>query len=360
MGDIDVNGGVRAQSGFALQRNTALYILLNDYHAKYLNSNYFLCLEHHDDFVFCFQDSSGATTLTEAYQSKKKSPHRWTVNQDLVEILLKLLQTGIRVKKDIALQSSTYSQNLYFTSNTSIFIESQEAENVSVDEENTLVCFKDLDPLIKDEIIRKFQDSLRSDPLVKSEYENLRFLYIELPRTAKEQRNLLSGKLGEVFGSDIHDRDAAIETIFSLFQKIELVYNQQSASFLDETKRVSGEQISLALKLLTTKSKAFDYWRSEKREIASRLNIKPFERDGFESTFVASFDFFKSLSEAEHQKILRFAAENYMNCKSTAEEGCVLELFDLFKGTRSTKLRDLELKSVLYAAYFQVTYKQGA
>lgn len=360
MGDIDVNGGVRAQSGFALQRNTALYILLNDYHTKYLNSNYFLCLEHHDDFVFCFQDSSGDTVLTEAYQSKKKSPHRWTVNQDLVEILIKLLQTGIRVRKDITKNTSTYSQNLYFTSNTSVFIESQVSENVSVDEENTLVRFRDLDPIIRDEMIKKFQDASKFDPLLEEEYDNLRFLYIELPRTAKEQRNLLTGKLGEVFGSEIHDRDAAIETIFSLFQKIELVYNQQSATFLDESKKVTGHQISLALKLITTKSKAFDYWRSEKKEIASRLNIKPFERDSFESTFVASFDFFKSLSEAEHQKILKFTAENYMSCTSTAEENCVLELFDLFKSTRSTKLRDLELKSVLYAAYFQVTYKQGA
>ena len=51
MSDADTNSGVVAQSGFALQRNTAIYILLNNYHLKFQDRNYFICLEHHDDFV---------------------------------------------------------------------------------------------------------------------------------------------------------------------------------------------------------------------------------------------------------------------------------------------------------------------
>lgn len=360
MSDSGINSGVGAQSGFALQRNTAIYILLNNYKSKFISSNYFLCLEHHDDFVFCFLDGDGDAVLAEAYQSKKKSPHRWTVNKELTEILVKLLKTGIRVRKDLLNKAAKYQQKLHFTSNSSIFIESKLAENISVDEERTLLGFSELNLEIQNEIVEKFEACDTFDSTLAAEYENLHFLYIELTRTAREQRNLLAGKLGEIFGNNIYDREAAIDTIFSLFEKVELVYNQGGASFLDESKRVNGLQIADALKVITTKSKAFDYWRSEKREISSRLNIRPFERDGFESFFISSFDLFKSLNEAEHQKILKFADENYKNCTSTSEEDCVLELFDIYKHTRSTKFMDLELKSVLYAAYFQVSYKKGA
>lgn len=360
MSNSGVNSGVGAQSGFALQRNTAIYILLNNYKSKFSSPNYFLCLEHHDDFVFCFLDENGDAVLAEAYQSKKKSPHRWTVNKELTDILVKLLKTGTMVRNDLLKKTVKYQQKLHFTSNSSIFIESKLAGNVSVDEERTHQAFSELDPKIQSVLIKNFEASDIYDSAVSTEYDNLHFLYIELTRTAKEQRNLLIGKLGEIFGKDIYDREAAIDTIFSLFQDVELVYNQGGAGFLDESKRVNGLQITDALKVITTKSKAYDYWRSEKKEVSLKLNIKPFERDGFESFFISSFDLFKSLIEAEHQKILRFSDENYKNCTSTSEEDCVLELFDIYKKTRSTKFMDLELKSVLYAAYFQVCYKKGA
>lgn len=185
----------------------------------------------------------------------------------------------------------------------------------------------------------------------------MHFLYIELPRTANEQKNLLVGKVSEIFGKTIRDQDAAIETIFSLFQKVELIYNQGKAKLLDESKRVSGVQIADALKVITTQSKAFDYWRDEGKSVSYTLEIKPFQRNEFESYFIASFDLFKSMTEAEHQKILKFVAENYENCNSTSEEGSVLELCKMYQSSKTTKFKELELKAVLYAAYFQVINK---
>ena len=54
MTDKSTNAGVDAQTGFALQRNSALYLLLEEYHSKFKERKYFICLEHHDDFIFCF------------------------------------------------------------------------------------------------------------------------------------------------------------------------------------------------------------------------------------------------------------------------------------------------------------------
>lgn len=358
MSDEEQNAGVGAQTGFALQRNTALYVLLNNYHSKFTSPNYFICLEHHDDFVFCFLDVNGEANFVEAYQSKKKSPHQWTVSKELTEILVKLLKTGIRIKKDPLTKSAQYRQSLHFTTNTSILIDIKGTKNVSIDEERTLLKFSDLDSRIKTALIHKFEACGLFETTLRSEYENLHFLYIEFTRTAREQRNLLSGKIGEIFGKSISDKEAAVDTIFSLFQKVELIYNQGGSSFLDKSKRVSGQEISDAFKIITTQSKAFDYWRSECKEISSKLEIKPYERERFESVFVASFDLFKSMKEAEHQKILSFVNQNYKGCRLTSEEECVDELFQIYKKSKSTKFMDFELKAILYAAYFQVINKK--
>jgi hypothetical protein len=74
MTDNSINAGTRAQSGFALQRNSALFILLDNYNSKFKNEKYFICLEHHDDFLFCYLNENEHVKYIEAYQSKKKSP----------------------------------------------------------------------------------------------------------------------------------------------------------------------------------------------------------------------------------------------------------------------------------------------
>lgn len=76
MVDKAVNAGVHAQIGFILQRNTALSLLLNNYKDKFKDRKYFICLEHHDDFLYCFLDDDDKAECIEAYQSKKKTGNK--------------------------------------------------------------------------------------------------------------------------------------------------------------------------------------------------------------------------------------------------------------------------------------------
>ncbi|WP_214657735.1 hypothetical protein, partial [Vibrio anguillarum] len=48
------NCGVVALSGYEFQRNCALYLLLDGYE-HFREEDYFLCIEHYDDFLFCFR-----------------------------------------------------------------------------------------------------------------------------------------------------------------------------------------------------------------------------------------------------------------------------------------------------------------
>ncbi|MEI8641745.1 hypothetical protein P4S68_14105 [Pseudoalteromonas sp. Hal099] len=54
MVDKSVNAGVTAQQGFALQRNMALFVILDNFNDKFSGAKYFVSLEHLEDIVFCF------------------------------------------------------------------------------------------------------------------------------------------------------------------------------------------------------------------------------------------------------------------------------------------------------------------
>lgn len=65
MKDKAVNAGVTAQTGFELQRNCALLLILDDY-TSYKDKNFFVCIEHQDDFLFAFT-TDDHKTLQEVY-----------------------------------------------------------------------------------------------------------------------------------------------------------------------------------------------------------------------------------------------------------------------------------------------------
>ena len=112
------NAGVDALTGFGFQRNCALYLLLNDYDS-FKNREFFLCIEHHDDFLFCFKTSC-LTQIEEihAYQAKKLSGAIWKINPRLSEIIAKMLEVGNDLKEDPISKSSSYDHSLTFISNT--------------------------------------------------------------------------------------------------------------------------------------------------------------------------------------------------------------------------------------------------
>jgi hypothetical protein len=267
MTDKTINSGPDAQNGFALQRNTAIFLLLDNYFNKFQNKKYFVCLEHHEDFLFCFIDDNDEVSLIEAYQSKKKSPDIWRLNNELYQILSKLLKTGKELIKDEITKSSVYNHILYFSSNQTINLEHKPKKSeqlptisVSIKADNPNSIF----PILPDEIKVKIKSNI-TDINLHNELDNLSFIWIPFTTTEKEQENQLVGKIDEVFGNQIFDKRAAIDTLICLFRKIETTYNKgNTVKLLDKTKRVSNSEVENAFNILTTKAMCFDYWHKIK------------------------------------------------------------------------------------------------
>jgi hypothetical protein len=357
MTDKSINAGVDALTGFALQRNTALYLLLENYSNKFKDNDYFICLEHQDDFVFCFLNENNEADIIEAYQSKKKSPSSWELNKELYNIIIKILKTGKNLIKDEIPKSNTYKHNLYFSTNSTINLKVFEKKkieaSVSIKADNINVEFITLEDKIKDKIISGVNDSY-----LKDELDNLNFIFIDLNQSAEKQENELVGQVDKVFGDKIQNHRAAVKALIELFREIEEKYNQgNQVKLLDSSKRVTSSQIKDAFKILTTKTKCFGYWRDYRREISKTLEIKPSERDEFEFAFISSFDFFKSIKEAEHQMILNFVKSNISRCTTFTDEENVKELFDIFNENKLSRLGVLELKAILFAALFETINK---
>jgi hypothetical protein len=356
MGD---NGGVHAQNGFALQRNTAIFLLLDNYFDKFENKKFFVCLEHHDDFLFCFLNENEEVDLIEAYQSKKKGSDIWRLNEELYKIITKLLETGKDLIKDEIAKSSEYNHILYFSSNQTINLEHKPKKSeqlptisVSINDDNLNENYSSLPNEIKEKITRNI-----TEIDLHNELDNLSFIFIDLPKKPEEQENQLVGTINKVFGNKIFDKQAALSTIITLFHKIETTFNQGGkAKLLDKSKRISSETIQETFNIITAKSKAFDYWKKHTDSIAQKLEIPVSQKYSFRLDFESAFDFFKSIEQQEHRCILDFVKNNYQTLKAYTEADGVLELFQLFKKKNATHFIDIQLKAILFAALFEVLY----
>lgn len=362
MSDQSINAGVRAQQGFALQRNMALFIILDNYRNKFEGAKYFLSLEHLEDILFCYLDDNEHAVKVETYQSKKKSTGSWKIDDDLTEIIIKILKAGKSILADKYPKCSNYTLELFFSSNTAIQLKTQKkidkktkTYTLTINDEREKALYTELHLNIQNAITTRLSKipSYADEELIE-QLDNLNFLYVDLSKTSKEQENQLRGKLECIFDKKIIDYKAALESIFTLFKDVELTYNQKSVARLsDETKKVNSNQISNAIKVITTKSKAFNFWRSHQKEISIKLKIKPYEKENFEMKFSLAFDLFKSKDEAEHQKILKFANTRYRECYSYTEDECVEELLAKFKSECSSNLDEQTLAATMYAAYFE-------
>lgn len=348
------NSGVEANLGFTLQRNTALYLLLENYTSKFQDEKYFICLEHHDDFLFCFLDNKEKVKKIETYQSKKRSTKEWTLDATLFDYIKKILETGKGISEDEILKTDDYSRFLYFITNQNILLESdckpkENRKKVSVKEDKALVSFNELPDELKEKIRNKTEDTLHN------ELPNFSFYWHGLSRDAKMQKRLLIGELNILFRNKIHDPVAAIETLFLLFLEIENIFNQKGVvKLLDKTKRVSSDRVNEAFNLITTKGKAFEYWKNHETEISKELKIKPSEKEQFKLDFETAFEFFKSKIEVAHQNVFEFVKNNYKDCEVYSEHETVVNLFNLFINQKTTLFSEKQLKAILYAASFEV------
>jgi hypothetical protein len=96
------NSGIDALLGFEFQRNCALYLLLDDYN-RFKDREFFLCIEHHDDFLFCYRTGCRSNIQEiHSYQAKKLSGNVWTINERFSETIAKMLEVGSDLRSDSA------------------------------------------------------------------------------------------------------------------------------------------------------------------------------------------------------------------------------------------------------------------
>lgn len=344
------NSGVHATSGFEFQKHCALYIFLERYN-DIKDSKYFICLEHYEDFLFCYLDEQDLIKSIETYQAKKSS-EKWTIyNEEFKKIIQKILEVGIDLRNDKAHKSSNYFHNLHFLSNHEISLSKQKDKKKilnTINESNNIIKYNDLYKEIKDELL-----SL-TDSNTKNEIENLLFKYVDFAKTYKSQKQHLVGAFADIFGKSIKDHKASVIVMLSLFRDVENTLNQgHIIALMDKSKRVESKQINEALIVITTKQKAFDEWKSKKDVYAPILKISIKEHNHFEIEFENAFDYFKDLEAVEHQKIFNFvSAIDFSNCY-THEDG-LIKIVEEFSKNHNTQFDEMTTKASLLASYIQV------
>ena len=344
------NSGVDGASGYEFQKHCALYIFLEQYE-EIKDKKYFICLEHYEDFLFCYLTRDELIEKIETYQAKKSSK-KWTMNNSTFkDIVKKILQVGNDLKNDQTLKTINYTHNLHFSSNYEISltkkIQKKTIENI-INERNEIVKYNDLYKEIQDELLDLV------DVNTKNEINNLSFKYIDLNKTHQMQERVLVGMFNNIFGEKVRNHKASVLTLLSLFRDVENTLNQKNIiSLMDKSKRVDSEQINRALNIITTKQKAFEDWKEKKNIYAPLLKISTMERNNFELHFENAFDYLKDLKQTEHQKIFNFVRKiDLSNCYT--DEDSLKLIIDDFKLTNSTQFDDLTVKATILASYIQI------
>ena len=350
-----VNAGVHGSTGVEFQKHCALYFLFDRY-KDLKDRKYFICLEHHDDFLFCYQTGDELISSIDSYQAKKSSS-QWTLCQEMYVLIKKMTEVGLALYADSMPKADNYSHNLGFITNNSIKLNVGKSKNAKfhlINESNNRLKFIDLNKEISNKIKTEIEKLLGNNSVGLKELENISLGYIDLPKNSQAQKDTLVGQFYRIFGNKICDHRAAVETLLLLFRDVENTLNQgNTAKLMDISKRIDSNSINDAINLITTKKMAFELWRQEKKEICKRLNISVSERNSFELEFVNSFDRFKDLRQVEHLKILSFVQENN-NFNLCTDEDCIQELYEKYRKNISSQLSELNIKAAIYAAFIEV------
>lgn len=356
-GKIDSNSGVQANVGFDFQRNTCIYVFLDNYN-DWKGQDYFIMLEHYDDIVFGFLNSNGELSQVTTYQAKKSSTV-WTTKK-VHKIIQKISNAGIEMLKDSISKSSDYKQSQHFVSNNTIELDykcskENKTKKVYVNETNESVAYNVLTEDCQNSL-KKGNLEIKFDSEQIEHFKNLNFTYIDLGRNTKSQLELLSGKFETVFGKSIIDHTAARDTLIFHLKEIESTYNQGDIpKFSDKHKRLESEKIESIIKILTTKKLALKFCREKADKICEELSINVFDAMSFELDFENSLDQFKDLKQGEHQKILNFIkSKKSIFLNFTNDILCIKELYSSFVKEQNSTLNPSQLKASISAGYFLI------
>jgi len=355
--NIDSNSGVQANVGFDFQRNTCIYVFLENY-SNFKKQDYFIMLEHYDDIVFGFLNSNGELSQVTTYQAKKSS-NVWTTNQ-VYEIIQKISNSGIEMLKDNINKSVDYNQFQHFITNHTIALDyyctvENKKKKEYVNETNESIAYSSLNIDCRN-ALKKGNSEIKFDKEQIDQFENLQFTYIDLGRNTKSQLELLRGKFETVFGNSIIDHTAARDTLIFHLKEIESTYNQGDIpKFNDQYKRLESGKIEGILNILTTKKLALDFCRKRAEKICEELSINVFDAMSFELYFENSLDEFKDLRQGEHQKIIQFIeSKKSIFLIFTNDVLCIKELYDLFLKEQNSILNAIQLKASISAGYFLI------
>ncbi len=352
------NAGVHNAIGIEFQKHCALYLLFHDY-SILKSKQYFICIEHYDDVLFCHEGNTGDIELINSYQVKKASTP-WGLGKEFYELLSKMAGTGRDLKSDPVSKSAKYSHSLSFATNNSISLSTKKTAtkpsvSVSVNEANTCVSFLDLPKDIQDLINKKIESFWSPDQTPLSHVELISLEYLDLPRTSRNQIDMLETQFRRFVNPDIADASAAVEMLLKLFRDVETTLNNGNVSkLLDRSKRVESVKINEALKIINTNQKAYDFWRDEGKELAKKLRIPIADAIGIKKHIADSFDLFKDKKQIEHRAILNFVESRINLFYSAVDE---IELInDLYTGyikIKNSPLTTNLLKAAIVAAYIQ-------
>lgn len=342
------NAGVDGSGGYEFQKNCALYVFLEKYE-DIKDSKYFICLEHHEDFLFCYLDDTELLKSIDTYQAKKSSK-KWTLSKDFKDIIKKILDVGVDLNSDAIDKTNEYFHNLYFLSNHEIKLSKTINKKPicnTINERNEIIKFNDLYDEIKNEL------QTLTNKSTKNQIDNLVFSYIDLNKTHKAQKRQLVGVFNDIFGDTILDHKASVETLLSLFRDAENTLNQGNiVNLMDSSKRVESEKINQTLNVLTSKQKAFNEWREQKDKYADLLKVPIKEHSNFELEFKNAFDYFKDLEQVEHQKIKNFVKNINLSDCWTSSSG-LKKTIEEFENKYDTQFNNISTKAILLAAYIQ-------
>lgn len=349
----DSNSGVEAQTGFAFQRNCAIFFILENYDI-WAGGNFFICIEHHDDLIFAHANSSNEINKIQAYQAKK-SQTEWSTGKKLAQIVAKMTLVGDDLNNDPITKSSDYSHDLAFLTNKKIILKCGKQKPPKyteiIRESNVCVCYTDLHQNIQNNLLKKL-DGITFE---NTQLNNVFFKYIDVANTDKSQQLQLVGMLSDMFKDKIADHSAALDLLLKLFRNVETVYNQGNQSkLLDESKRVYSRDIFNALDIICNKAKAYKLWRNNADKLANALQISVTKGRNFREHLNNCFDYFKDLKQVEFQKIFHFVNENRdVDDSYFSESDCIEVLNERYLNEHGTQLDQTIIAFAIIAAYVE-------
>lgn len=349
---VSSNSGVEGASGYSFQRCCVIFLLFEAYETIKLE-DYFICVEHHEDFLFAFSDSLGKLKNIDTYQAKK-SRDDWKIDNDLCEIIGKMTLVGKNLLNDSYPKSSNYQHALKFLTNRNITLKSKKQKEVKQETEkiqvtNKITRYLDLHRDIKDNI----EPRIIPSNLEAIQLGSIEFQYIDLPQSYRGWQRVLTGLSIEKFGASVNDHEAVVSTLMRLLQNVEQTYNDNNLVMLsDQSKRLTRDKVDETFNMLTESKKSFDFWRQYSDQLSTTLDIRLPIRRKAKELLENCFDYFKDIQQVEYKKIYRFVERRTdIDENHNSEADCIVELYHQYVQEFNPRLERHMIAFAIIAAY---------